>query len=470
MNTFGPRGGSLTAILGEPTRGGQGAAWRPDMLLRHGGGTALAALGAAALAVATLRYGPVALVPLGALFAVALSGYRRRLTAWLLPLCLLPHGMLAGSLYVSVSDVLAVVLGAPLLLDRAMGRHDRALLGALGFPAIAFVIWTAASALWAADPAAPLIEATQRFTFVILGTALAASLPSDGRLLRRSLVLLVMGSAALAMIVVVTGIAEGRLMSVYAAGMHKNALGYLLSYGVVTGVALLWHRPTAGSHWLGAATALAGAGLVVSGSRGAWVGAVVAVGLMSALHRPQWRWFAVTAAAVGATLLLTILPPAQLGALAKVDVANSTADVRIQTWTQGLDAAASRPLLGAGAGNFTADVRSQGSQVDPNNVLLLAAAETGIPGALLLLAIFVTGFALAARTLGAASAPPDARVAALAGVGIAAAGFVHAQFDMFWTRSLALATFIGIGLTLWSQTSMQSNKSDRELTKMQATS
>lgn len=413
-------------------------------------GTGVAAL----LAATSVRFGVLAIVAAGlVLLAVALPSRRAAATVLLLPLCLLPHGVQVAALWVSASDVLVVALGALLLAERAMNRHEGRLLGPLTVPAIAFVAWTLASAVWAPDAIGPLVEAIQRFAFVVFGTALVAALPRDGRHMRRMLLAFVGAAAVLGAVTVGTAIAEGRFFGVYAAGMHKNTVGYLLSFAFVAGVALIvaWPDDGRAPRWVRPASALILVGLALSGSRGAWVGVVAALVLMLAMRRPHLAPVVTVSGVVLLALLVLLVPPDLATERAGFDTPHSTAAVRAETWQGGIDTIASAPLLGVGAGNFTTPVHGAGSQVDPNNLLLLTWAETGIVGLLLLLTLLTGTLALGwrqARTLPARGTP---MIASLAGIGILVAAVAHAQFDMFWTRGVALATFMGVGMIVWAE-------------------
>lgn len=415
----------------------------------------VAGVGAAALlAAASVRLGMAAVAAAGLiLLAVALPSRRAGATVLLLPLCLLPHGVQVAGLWVSASDVLVVLLGVVLIVERARAPQDTRLLGALTFPAVAFVAWTMASAVWAPDVTGPVVEAVQRLVFVVLGMGLVVALPRDGGHMRRMLLAFVGGSAVLGAVTVATAITEGRFFAVYAAGMHKNAIGYLLSFGLVVAIALVvaWPGQERAARWVRPAGALILAGLVLSGSRGAWVGAVAALALMLALRRPHLAPLAGLTGVVAVALLFLVMPPDLVADRVGFDTPHSTADVRAQTWRGGIDTIASAPFLGIGAGHFTTPVQRQGTQVDPNNLLLLTWAETGVIGLLLLLVLIGGALTLAWRQARSLAQRGNAMVASLAGIGMLVAGVGHALFDMFWTRGIALATFMGIGMVVWAE-------------------
>jgi putative inorganic carbon (HCO3(-)) transporter len=403
----------------------------------------LAAVGGAA----STRFPLVTVVALAGLVAVvAVARNRPAATAFLLPLCLLPYALAAGGLLLGPSDALLIVLGGALLLDFAIGRQPGPLLGPLAVPAVAFVAWTAMSAAWAADPLAVVVEAGQRAAFVLVGMAVVRALPGDGRAVRHALVGLVGGCAVLGAATVVSGVLAGQWLHVHALGMPKNWLGFVLSFGLVVLVAFGFegqHR----SAMVWSATGLPiTLGLALSGSRGGWIGALVGIAVIVVLQRPAFAWPALSAAVVATALVLVAAPGV---ATERIDVStpDTSAGMRLRTWSSGVEAIQQRPLLGHGAGNFRAVVKDRGWQVDPNNVLLLTWAETGVLGVAFLIWLVVAAFRLAAANSRVVRGTQG--VANVAGAAIVAAALAHAQFDMFWNRGVALATFMGMGLVLW---------------------
>jgi O-antigen ligase len=406
-----------------------------------------AVLVAAVGGAASTRFPLLTVVALAGLVAVvAVARSRPAATALLLPLCLLPYAVGASGLLLGPSDALLLLLGGALLLDWAIGAEPGPLLGPLAVPAAAFVAWTAMSAAWAADPLAVVVEAGQRAAFVLVGMAVVRALPGDGRAVRRALVGLVGGCAVLGAATVVSGVLAGQWLHVHALGMHKNWLGFVLSFGLVVLVAVGFdhRRPPVGLRVAAGLPIALGLGL--SGSRGGWIGALAGITVIVVLQRPTFAWPALSAAVIATVLVLVAAPGVATEGI-DVSTPDTSAGVRLRTWSSGVEAIQERPLLGHGAGNFRAVVKDRGSQVDPNNVVLLTWAETGAAG-VAFLAWFVSAvFRLAAANSRAARGTPV--LANTAGAAIVAAALAHAQFDMFWTRGVALATFMGMGLVLW---------------------
>lgn len=408
------------------------------------GALVLAAVGGAA----STRFPALTVAALaGLVLVLAASRNRPAATAVLLPLCVLPYAVPLGGLLLGPSDALLLVLAGLLLLDWALGHERGPVLGPLAVPAVTFVTWTAMSAAWAADPRAVLVETAQRAAFVLLGIAVVRSLPADGRAVRAALVGLVGGCAALGTATVVSGAMQGVWLHVYAFGMHKNWLGFVLPFGFVGLVALRVHGELAArALWVTAGLAIT-LGLAMSGSRGGWVGALAGTIMILVLHRPGLAWPAVSAATVAIVLLL-LVAPALTTERVDVSTADTSAGMRLRTWSSGVAAIQERPLLGYGAGNFRAVVENRGTQVDPNNILLLAWAETGVFGLLALVWLVAAAVRLAVTS--AAVATGTASLANTAGAAMMTTALVHAQFDMFWTRGVALATFMAMGLVVWS--------------------
>ncbi|HEY2957425.1 MAG TPA: O-antigen ligase family protein [Actinomycetota bacterium] len=414
--------------------------------------TPVAAVLAVGVAAAWIRLGP--LVPLLVavpVVGVVLLALRWDATAMLLPLCLLPFAVRAGGMFVGVTDVMVLGLACCLAVAAAAGLEPPRPANPLLLPAVAFVAWTLASAAWAASPAKALQEATQRLEFAVIGVALVAALPVDGRHAHRALAGLAAGAAALGVTTVVLGVAQHRYVGVYPLGIHKNAAGSLISYGLVAALGLRLAAPgRRAGRWLAAAGLATLAGLVVTGSRGAWIGTLLALATVVAMRRPGLVWPVASVTVVVTALFLLVLPPETLGQEAGVHDRYSTAAVRAETWHQGVEAIGAHPLLGVGAGNFVAHLAGRVLQVDPNNLFLLTWAETGLPGLALLLWFLAGCLRLAwrnARTV----APPQVAVAAnAAGVAMLVDAVVHAQFDVFWVRGTALAAFLGAGLVVWA--------------------
>jgi O-antigen ligase len=414
-------------------------------------------------AMAWVRLGPVVPALIAApVLGMVLVTRRSDTTALILPLCLVPFTVSAGGVYASPSDLLVVGVGCCLLLAVAAGFEDQQLGNPLTLPALAFVAWTLISASWSAVPLKAVVDAAQRLEFTVLGVALIAALPLDGRHIRRTLAGFAVGATALGLATVVVGFAEHRLIGVYPLGIHKNAAGSLLSYGLLAAIGLRLAVPCGAiDRWLVAACLAIATGLVFTGSRGAWVGTLVAAATMVVLRRRHLLWPVTSTTVVVVALFLLVLPPDTLADHAGFDERYTTASVRADTWGEGVRVIAADPVMGVGAGNFVARIDGKIFQADPNNVFLLTWAETGLPGLLLLLWLLVACVRLAWGNARAAAGPGTAMAASQIGVTLLVSAVVHGQFDIFWTRGTGLAAFLGAGLVAWAYRAITDERSRR---------
>lgn len=282
----------------------------------------------------------------------------------------------------------------------------------------------------------------------LVGLAVAAFLV--GQLLRQHSV----PSAVLLVVTVLAAVAasEGALTGSPTAGPlgYANANGAL--YVQAAGAAALAGSLAASSvARLGAVlmSAVLVALAAVSGSLGAVLTGlpVIAAATMAASRTPirvrgvVWAaWAAVASVAVAVVasvcLALTSAPPAML-----TDVLTHR---RVALWSDAVEIALLHPVVGAGPGTFS--VVSPSAQIDDDtrqahSAYLQQAAETGIPGGVLLLALVVAPL-LSVRGLRTGTTP------AFIGVVTWSALALHASVDYVahFPAVVAAATFI-LGLT-----------------------
>jgi O-antigen ligase len=405
---------------------------------------ALAALGG----LASSQSAPLTVLALmGFVAFLAVSQNRPGATALLFPLAFIPFAVNLFPKLVGPSDFILMLLGGALLLEWVTDRPSGTLLGPLAVPAIGFIAWTAASSLWAANPAAVLGETIQRASFVGLGLAVVHTLPSDGRAVRRGLTGMVAMAAVMGAVETIAAIASGHYFAVYALGIHKNWYGFVLAFGLIVLATLAGEgrRPLT-LKWLIPLVPMV-TGVVTSGSRGGWIGTLVGLTVVVIFQRPSFAWPAVTAAVLVAGIAVVAAPQLTTDKINTQSV-DTTTGMRMATWSQGMKAVKAHPVFGEGAGNFVAVVENRGAQVDPNNLTLLTWAETGIFGVLLLGWLILGALRMAARNSRVLTG--TAALANTAGCALFVSAIAHAQFDIFWTRGVALLTFMGMGLVLWA--------------------
>jgi O-antigen ligase len=275
--------------------------------------------------------------------------------------------------------------------------------------------WAALSTAWTASVPLSVLDAQR---LLVLPLALAAFLAV------RAGTGLLHGVAAAAALVSAWNLVT-RVGAAEGLGEEAQPLGYGNAVGIVAGIGLLLALGLAREQpaWLAACVPTAGA-LLLSQSRGAVLamggGAVVVVALRSAAARVA---VPVTIAA-GGVLLAT-------AALAE-------SDERSAYWEVAAEAAAERPLLGAGAGAWVRDWVA-GRDVllpgrDAHSLYLETLAELGPLGLALVLAALLAPLAAALR----AREAPHVPVAA----GAYAAFVLHAGID--WDLELLAVALAGL--------------------------
>jgi len=233
----------------------------------------------------------------------------------------------------------------------------------------------------------------------------------------------------------------GRASGTY---INPNHGAWLISMGVVLGLplALLSRETWAWRIFFGYAVAACGAGLVVTFSRGAWLGAGLALIAFSAwwLWREQKKW-------IGATLLALLLLGAGFGVdRAQVAMDNQGRqqhnDIRLTAiWPAAVSVWKEQPFVGVGPGHFADHYRkyrpgAYGTQSDPvrahNDYLSLLAdwGAIGLGFAVALLAVLAVP--LGSRVMEAAAEGSTGRNRRALSMAAAAAGLyalTHAGTD-----------------------------------------
>ncbi len=247
-----------------------------------------------------------------------------------------------------------------------------------------------------------------------------------------------------------------------------NATGAAMALGLFPALALAYAARGARRFAWGLATALLLAGLLLSGSRTAWVAALLAGGatLLGALHARRKearggsrRLLLGAGLAAGLAVASVAAWPGDVGALLRRRAATllepeaalkAVRAGRLGFWTAGARMVAEHPVAGIGPGRVPARF---GDFCDPafpvraenlHNYYLQAVAENGVPGGLLVLLPFVPLALLVGRSLasGTASASPAAALApgllAFAATGVASHPWLLPELQLLFWGAAAL--------------------------------
>ena len=304
----------------------------------------------------------------------------------------------------------------------------------------------------------------------VLGFA-ASELRTYGH--RRAIVLVMLLAASLEAVYGIYQYASGSGPAEFTLGEALRAYGHFeqpnpfagyLATLLPLGLALLASAPRAdrSAGFLGLAVALLSAAIVVSLSRGAWVGVGVAVlCMLGAWSQSSRRAIAPVLACVGLVVLLTaanIIPGAWADRLVAIGENFGVFDVRtvnvttenfavverMAHWQAGWEMFLDHPWLGVGAGNYPAryDDYSLPGWREPlghaHNYYLNMAAEAGLPGFVALVAALVVLFRTVVRGLIAAAPGSESRVLLVGLLGSFVVFVVHNLFDNLLVHGMAV--------------------------------
>ncbi len=223
----------------------------------------------------------------------------------------------------------------------------------------------------------------------------------------------------------------GSVAALYALGFHKNAMGSFMA--ICFPLAMINSRKSR-TFYDFLVLALISGGLIVSLSRGAWVGAFSSVLITEFIY--DKKNFLRNVVIFGLVLFAALLVmPSQFKQQA---TQSKTINFRKEQWHIAQAGFAQHPLLGVGYGNFLylsmkmvkVDYERH---FDPHNIVLRLAAETGIFGLLGFFILFINIYRYCFQTIGRET-DPDLRLWEIGMLGSLIAYLGHGLFDVFWVR------------------------------------
>jgi O-antigen ligase len=300
-----------------------------------------------------------------------------------------------GTLSRFAGILFAVTYGA-----RRIGRLE---LGVMPPAAWAFLLWAIASLGWAIDPTTSWAELSTLLQLFVIAILIADLVVQQPTVVRPVLWIYSLSAAATALVGILTFIGFGPGADARAAaiqGQNPAQFAAVLLPALVFGTYEALERER---RVLGAAIALlTTAGIIVSGTRGAWLSIAVVVAIF-VLPRLEFRR---QVAAVGLILVIGIatlqIPGVgQLLADRAGTAVTTGGSGRTDIWSVGATIYWSHPLFGVGYANFpvayTSDAVAasnvtfgfaQGQGIGPHNVAIGTLIELG-PIGLLTLALFL---------------------------------------------------------------------------------
>ena len=247
----------------------------------------------------------------------------------------------------------------------------------------------------------------------------------------------------------------GRVTAVFG-NPNVLAVYLLLTYPVALGVALDWERPLGGRVVYGLATLSALICLVLTWSRGAWLGAILSL-LLFLLTNSGWSRRLLILVAIPACIWAPLLPHSIVNRFSSIThLAEGSIRYRLHTWWGTLRMIAEHPFgVGVGEEAWTSVYRRfavSGAETVPHahNLLLQILSELGVMGLLCFLVVLIllarrSWEGLSHRSRGSGSGAALGAACALVGtlvMGVFDNVWYH--YGLFWLFWVVVAAVDGI--------------------------
>lgn len=228
----------------------------------------------------------------------------------------------------------------------------------------------------------------------------------------------------------------------FVLGLHKNAVGGVLSIGVVIATHLLLHSRERGHSVLlpSLLLFLISAALVISASRGAWVGAIVGVAAILVVYKKRMLAMRLSVAlAIVAGIGWVLMPEERREYATNLDRGAWNIKLRYESADYAWQLFQQSPLLGHGL-----QLRDG---YDATNLVLLTLAESGVLGFVALTFMLFT-FGRCAIVMSRRIPVGTSHFSLLAiGIGLIVCKAGHGMFDHYWGRGLTVP-WAGVGMLL----------------------
>ena len=339
-----------------------------------------------------------------------------------------------GGMRFSIAEV-NLVLSLP-ILGLALLRNDKPLrswpfLWTCGAyfavcVASAFVLWRGGSALDS------LFQMTLFFFILIPVFSIVARRPED---LMPALWTLLGVATFLASIVLIT-------RSQYILGIHKNGIGGSLGCAFLVAFELWFHYRSKNSWHKNVVLALLiviASGLIVTVSRGAWIGTVAGMIFITAMRR-QFNLLGRLALVMVPVLALgwMLLPPETRDYAFDFNPERGNIEARVNNQDMAIKMIEQNPILGAGIG-----VRKD---FDATQLVLFTLAETGVLGMITLTLVFTSFFGMVWRTQKRLARTEFSYSLLAIGGALMLARIGHGMVDHYWARGPTMMGWAAAGM------------------------
>jgi O-antigen ligase len=302
-----------------------------------------------------------------------------------------------------------------------------------------------------------IVKVVQRVEFLLLMAGTIALL-RDRAMLRRTIDAYLLGCLALALLTLgfaaLHGVQRGGVNVLF---YNKNAIASFLCMGLPLVIArILFKVSPQQGRWIALALTLSGA-LLITGSRGGWMGTIVAIGVLTGLRNRRALIRYIIVAGILVIVMNAVLPD-DLTRISQFNTANlsspsagGTVLSRLILWSDAVKLIAAHPILGVGVGGYLTIHNYHGdtqdfSTNDPHNAFLYMWGELGTVGLLAFIFLLVAIFRMANKGRRATRNTPDYWLA----VGCFAAlssYLVYTLTEPIWVRGDGLVFFLLVGIT-----------------------
>jgi hypothetical protein len=308
------------------------------------------------------------------------------------------------------------------------------LLGPLTVPVTLYLVVLAWTSLRSGPEQEDIKALIQTFVTCGVTVAVFANMVPNAESMVRSLIWLPIFCLPIAVFAVTTG-------SSFAFGLHKNSIGGSLAAGIII-LANLWHSQVDvfGKRYLVWLLLVLGGGLLMSLSRGAWLGTIVGLTVSGLLWGRVTLVFRTLMLAVPILLVLWLLLPSEKQEYATGFQADRwNIKMRIITQENLQEIITKEPLFGVGIG-----LRKQ---IDATNFVLVTLAESGAIGLVAFVCVFGTIVRVGFTVCRSDSNKSLILCGSLA-VGLLSCKVGHGMVDHFWGRGSGTVVWASIGILM----------------------
>lgn len=333
-----------------------------------------------------------------------------------------------GEAKFSIAEI-HLILALPLFL----AQRRRLSIGPIGWPVAAYFAIGIVSSILTWRGGAAITSFAQMFLFLVVVVMLFSSLAERPEQMRLALYGLI--GVALFFAVVLLALRQQ-----YVLGIHKNGIGGSMSVAFLVCLELWFNERTTWRKWvLAGSLALIAAGLMITLSRGSWLGAALGAGLIFAMRR-QWALMARAGLMLLPVLWLawSALPSEQRDYASSFGKDRRNIEARYTNIETARFYFNQSPGIGVGVG-----LRKQ---FDATNLAWTTLAETGVLGLVALASIHAAFFAMVWRTQGRLDRGDPLYSLVAIGGALILARLAHGMVDHYWARGPTMMAWAGAGM------------------------